>query len=1108
MSLSMTIVGVWQGNIFSGKARAEAEKLIDADLNHITESVYNLVRAQEESVQQKVNFDLNVARHILNLQGGVSVSRDSIKWNATNQFTKLSKSLELPKLMIGNKWLGKNKALSIETPVVDMVKRLVGGTATIFQRMDKQGNMLRVATNVENLDGTRAIGTYIPDINPDGTPNPVISAVMRGETYRGLAFVVNAWYVSAYEPIFDHQGEIIGVLYVGVKQENIASLRQAIMQVKIGETGYVFVLGGKGEDKGQYIISKNGQRDGENIWEEKDSSGNFIVQNIVNKAINLKPGEFATTRYFWRNPGEQEPRGKIARIVYYEPWDWVIGASVYEDELQKSLFKLTDGYRTMIYSFGTIAFFAAVLGGFFTWLYATRIMRPLIAVTDEAQRLTNEDFPRLLNAMDAVTRGDLTTGIEIENRPVGITSNDEIGTLAQTFNSMNNVLYTVGNAFTLMVANLRELTNRLEENVQERTAELSESKRRLSDILEFFPDATLVIDNEGKVTAWNRAMEVMTGVPACEILGKGDHEYSIPFYGQRRPILIDIVLNSMDDPALEQRYSNIRRVGDALVGEAVTPSLPGGAKFLSATASLLKNSHGEIIGAVESIRDRTELKLTEDRLKEYIAKLENYTEELRVVRDEHKKAKEDAESANRAKSSFLANMSHEIRTPMNAILGFAQLLMRDPMLTAQQRENLEIINRSGEHLLFLINDILEMSKIEANRITIRPVVFDLHAMLGDIEMMFKMRADSKQIHFDINRQMDLMRWILADDGKLRQILINLISNAIKFTEEGGVTVTVGRGRTDGGQLLLKAEVRDTGMGINKDELEKLFTAFGQTTSGVTAGGTGLGLVISRTYARLMGGDLTVSSAPDKGTVFSFSIPVEEANEGQSQIKASSLKVIGLMPGQQKNKVLIVDDFKTNRRLLVSMLVSAGFEIREAENGQEAVEVFMQWTPDIVLMDMAMPVMDGYEAIRRIRSAPAGEDVAIIAVTASVFEDEKHKIEECGADDHLGKPFKEADLFEVIRVHTGIEYRYDAPEVVGIAEEPFDMDEIRRQISAEISPEIIRQLHDATVSADLDTLNALLDGLAESVPALSLKLRAMAARYDYDLLLTLFSSGAL
>ena len=503
----MIAVGVWQGNVFSGKARVEAEKLIDADLDHITEGVYDIIKSQDESIQQKVNHDLNVARYVLKREGVVGLLPETTTWNAINQFTGKSQKVTLPKMAVGRNWLGYNNK------VVDTVKRLVGGTATIFQLMNSRGDIVRVATNVENSDGTRAIGTYIPAVNPDGQPNPVVSTVMRGETYRGRAYVVNAWYVTAYEPIADRNGKIIGVLYVGVKQENVESLRQAITQVKIGKTGYVYVLGGKGNNQGKYIISKRGERDGEDIWDEKDAKGNLVIQSIVKRALNLKPGEFGTERYLWRNPGEKGPRWKIVRLAYYEPWDWVIGASVYEDELQKSLDVITAGFMKMVYGFSLVALCVAGLGGIFTWFYARHLTAPITVVTDEATRLTREEFPRLVNAMHSVEQGDLTVSFLFETRSVDISSQDEIGTMARAFNSMNGVLESVGKSFTQMIANLRELTNRLEEKVEERTSELRESESKLKKAKEAAESA-----NQAKTDFLNTVSHELR-TPLTSILG-------------------------------------------------------------------------------------------------------------------------------------------------------------------------------------------------------------------------------------------------------------------------------------------------------------------------------------------------------------------------------------------------------------------------------------------------------------------------------------------------------------------------------------------------------------------------------------------------------------
>lgn len=327
----MLIVMVIQKAVVGQKVRAELDRLGRENIGQIAVDVYNLCKISDDLLQQKINGDLNVARYVLTRYGAVKLMKETVTWAVINQYTKEVGDVQLPKMSFGGKWLGQNKDLAVPTPIVDDVKRLVGGTCTIFQRMNADGDMLRIATNVEESDSTRAVGTYIPVMNPDGESNPVISAIMKGETYRGRAYVVNDWYLTAYEPILDEGGNIIGVLYFGVKQESVESLRQGIMDIAVGADGYVFVLGGKGDQRGRYIISQDGLRDGEDIWEAQDAEGRFFIQSIINKAVVLPDDKLDYERYPWKNPGETEARMKISAITYFAPWDWVIGAGVYED---------------------------------------------------------------------------------------------------------------------------------------------------------------------------------------------------------------------------------------------------------------------------------------------------------------------------------------------------------------------------------------------------------------------------------------------------------------------------------------------------------------------------------------------------------------------------------------------------------------------------------------------------------------------------------------------------------------------------------------------------------------------------------------------------------
>ncbi|MRR59360.1 MAG: HAMP domain-containing protein, partial [Deltaproteobacteria bacterium] len=418
-AVALVLLAVGQSGQYHTLAQREVDKLINADLDHITQGVYNLVRSENDAIQQQIDYNLNAARHILSEAGGISLSRETEPWSTVNQFTGKPSNVQLPRMLVGGRWLGRNTDPAATTAVVDKMTRLVGETATIFQRMNDNGDMLRVATTVKTVEGKRAIGTFIPAVNPDGAPNPVISAILQGKTYHGRAYVVNAWYLTAYEPIKDRTGKLAGMLYVGVKQESVESLlRQAVLQTNVGKTGYVFVLGGKGKQRGRYIISQHGKRDGEDIWETRDHEGRPVIQNLINKATRLKQGELATERYLWQNPGEPGPRWKIARLAYFEPWDWVIGTSVYEDDLQ-TYQKVLSGGRVRMTSYMSIAGLAIILLiGLLGVLVARTIARPV---------------NQMKEAVETIIEGNLNQTVEVHSR-------DEIGTLAQAFNVMTGRL--------------------------------------------------------------------------------------------------------------------------------------------------------------------------------------------------------------------------------------------------------------------------------------------------------------------------------------------------------------------------------------------------------------------------------------------------------------------------------------------------------------------------------------------------------------------------------------------------------------------------------------------------------------------------------------------
>lgn len=390
-------------------------------------------------------------------------------------------------------------------------------------------------------------------------------------------------------------------------------------------------------------------------------------------------------------------------------------------------------------------------------------------------------------------------------------------------------------------------------------------------------------------------------------------------------------------------------------------------------------------------------------------------------------AKQTAEAANRAKSEFLANMSHELRTPLNAILGFTQLMQRDQTINTKQQENLDIIIASGEHLLSLINDVLEMSKIEAGKITFNKTNFHLLTLLDSLQAMLQLKASEKRIKLCFDLSPDLPQFIRTDKGKLRQIILNLLSNAIKFTHQGTVTLKVENQEKN----TLKFAVIDTGIGIAPEELTHLFSPFVQTSSGRKSHqGTGLGLVISRKFIQLMGGTIQVESTLCKGSKFEFTIRFRSVLIDAISSPLSTRKIIGLIPDQPNYRIMIADDIENNRQLLVKLLQPLGFEIREAKNGKEAITLWQEWQPHLIWMDMRMPEIDGYEATKIIRQLSQKQNIPIIiiALTASVFEQERAEIKAVGCDDMVHKPLQPQIIFDKLAEFLQVRYLYSDDDI--------------------------------------------------------------------------------
>jgi CheY-like chemotaxis protein/nitrogen-specific signal transduction histidine kinase len=469
------------------------------------------------------------------------------------------------------------------------------------------------------------------------------------------------------------------------------------------------------------------------------------------------------------------------------------------------------------------------------------------------------------------------------------------------------------------------------------------------------------------------------------------------------------------------------------------------------------------------------------------------------------KAKQDAEAANRTKSVFLANMSHEIRTPLNAIIGFSQLMNRDSTFSSKQKEYNNSIIRAGEHLLSLINNILELSKVEAGHVVLNPANVDLYSLFKDLQLFFKEPAQSKHLQFIFETAPGLPQYVVVDESKLRQIFINLIGNAIKFTEKGSVTARVSCDLSMEGKKYLLVEIADSGPGISEHEQKSLFKHFVQTSSGIKKGsGTGLGLALSRELVLLMGGNIALSSKTGTGTVFTFHVEIHEGQFVHAEPYTTS-RVMSIDKGRNAYRILVVDDKKENLQVVVNLLNMVGFETYEAVNGKEAIEKFEALNPDLILMDLRMPEMDGYEATRRIKLTEKGARTPIIALTASTLEEDRDKIKSMGIQGYIHKPFRENDLFDAIGKSLGISYIYEEEKPSWPVIYLNDDEAIAAGIG-KLSDKLLFNMLEALAVADIKQLKTLINSIEQDNKGLALFLMNLARQYDYDHLQKILKRG--
>lgn len=549
--------------------------------------------------------------------------------------------------------------------------------------------------------------------------------------------------------------------------------------------------------------------------------------------------------------------------------------------------------------------------------------------------------------------------------------------------------------------------------------------------------------------------------------------------------IIDFIAPAFREFVAKEREKRHQNISSTYECEFI--SLRGNRKNVMISAAPILNDGGKLESTISSIVDISDRKIAEEELT---------------------RAKNTAESANLAKSTFLANMSHELRTPLNAILGFSGLMMRDTNLSTEQLSNLKSIGHSGEHLLDLINDVLEISKIEAGRIVLQSDNFDLYHLLFVIEEMFSFRARKMGLALIVERTGNVPQFVRADEGKLRQTLINLLDNAVKFTPQGEITLCV---KCEGHRLLF--EVEDTGVGIAQEELDSVFDVFVQSTSGQESKqGSGLGIPISQKFVKMMGGELSVVSEVGKGTIFRFDVRIEIADGAEVAASGPELRVIGLAPDQSKYRLMVVEDNEPSRKLLVTLLGKVGFEVRGAADGQEAVKAWEQWQPHLIWMDLRMPVLDGYEATKQIKSLVKGSqttiDTKIIALTASAFEENKTKAFDSGCNDFVRKPFKEADIFNMLAKHLGVRFVYkedDGQDQQAAATEQLSAVDLN-SLMAGLSAELLERLTEATNSCDADKIDHIIGDIRIHNSLLGDELALLSGKFAYNEIMNLISKA--
>lgn len=615
---------------------------------------------------------------------------------------------------------------------------------------------------------------------------------------------------------------------------------------------------------------------------------------------------------------------------------------------------------------------------------------------------------------------------------------------------------------------------------QETEASLVKSEAQFSAAFQDAPIGTALISPVGQWLRFNDALAYLLGYTHTELMGLTLPEIIHPddrtVEGAERQRLMNGVIGNY---CLEIRC--LHQLGHGI--------------WVLLSASQVKHQQEIQPYCIIQVQDIHQRNQAEAALQRHNANLEILVEERTRQLQE---AIEAAEIANQAKGQFIANMSHEFRTPLHGIMGFSQLLLKDPRITSDQQASLNTIHRSSKHLLSLVNEVITLSKIEAGMLTYESKDVNLHDLCQGMKDLFSLQAVFKDIKLQINLDSDIPPYVRTDAKKLRQILINLLGNALKFTKQGSVDCQVqwwpASPETSSPQL--RFTIQDTGPGIPSHLLPLLFNSFAQDPlTRDKFGGIGLGLTLCQRFVQLMKGDISVESVEDRGTTVSFYIPVE-LGEPILESSVSQKTAVGLAENQIPYRILVVEDYPDNREILVMMLEAVGFEVKEAENGQQAVEINQTWHPHLIWMDLQLPLLNGLEATQLIKAQDSDPPV-IIALTAQALESDEVKALKVGCDDYLSKPYQAAQVFDIMAKHLDITYRYDTPCPSRPSAYPISLTTAQL---GHMPNSWVQLLHNAAIKLDEDMLDQLMKDIPHNQPSLKSSLEYLMTTYQFDVIM--------